>query len=99
MARYDVLSEKNSVERGGSFYLRSKIYFAKEHLMSDFSADLNVSQYDQDEEKLAEEEPVPKEKCEEDALKQFLGDTASQAKIRNDALLNLKEKVKETFEG
>jgi hypothetical protein len=30
MKRFDILSEKNSAERGGSFYIRSKIYFAKE---------------------------------------------------------------------
>jgi len=43
MSRFDILSEKNSVEKGGSFYLRSKIYFAKEHLMQEYPADLNTS--------------------------------------------------------
>ena len=33
MERFDVLFEKNSAEKGGSFYIRSKIFFAKEHLM------------------------------------------------------------------
>ena len=33
MERFDILFEKNSAEKGGSFYIRSKIFFAKEHLM------------------------------------------------------------------
>ena len=45
MERFDFLFEKNQTEKGGSFYIQSKIYFAKQHLMSDFSADLNVSQW------------------------------------------------------
>ena len=33
MDRFDVLIEKNQIEKGGSFYIQSKIYWAKEHLM------------------------------------------------------------------
>ena len=33
MERFEILYGKNSVEKEGSFYLRSKIFFAKEHLM------------------------------------------------------------------
>ena len=33
------------MEKGGSFYVQSKIYFAKEHLMSEFPADLNKSKF------------------------------------------------------
>ena len=29
MERFDFLFEKNSSDRGGSFYIQSKIYFAK----------------------------------------------------------------------
>ena len=36
--------QKNNPEKGGSFYVQSKIYFAKEHLMQDFPSDLNTSQ-------------------------------------------------------
>ena len=54
--------EKNGVENGGSFYLRSKIYFAKEHLMIDWPEELNVTRFDgngdgtPDESEQAEEE-------------------------------------------
>ena len=44
--RFEVLYEKNSVENGGSFYLRSKVFFAKEHLMQDWPEELNVSKFD-----------------------------------------------------
>ena len=43
MERFDKLFEKNSAEKGGSFYIRSKIFFAKEHLMQDWPEELNVS--------------------------------------------------------
>ena len=33
MERFDTLIEKNQIEKGGSFYVQSKIYWAKEHLM------------------------------------------------------------------
>ena len=46
LERFEVLFEKNSIENAGSFYLRSKIYFAKEHLMMDWPEDLNVSKFD-----------------------------------------------------
>ena len=37
--------EKNNPEKGGSFYIQSKVYFAKEFLMQDFPPELNKSQY------------------------------------------------------
>ena len=51
MERFDKLFEKNSIEHSGSFYVRSKIFFAKEHLMQDWPAELNVS-------KIVDEEPA-----------------------------------------
>ena len=48
MERYDTLFEKNSEANGGSFYIRSKIFFAKEHLMMDWPAELNKSQFDEE---------------------------------------------------
>jgi import inner membrane translocase subunit TIM16 len=45
MERFETLIEKNSSERGGSFYLQSKIYFAKEFLMQDYPAELNKSKF------------------------------------------------------
>ena len=44
MERFDILFGKNAAEKGGSFYIRSKIFFAKEHLMQDWPPELNVSQ-------------------------------------------------------
>ena len=41
--RFETLFEKNSPEKGGSFYIRSKIYFAKNQLMKDFPAELDIS--------------------------------------------------------
>jgi import inner membrane translocase subunit TIM16 len=43
--RFEALFEKNLPEKGGSFYLQSKIYFAKEQLMKDFPPDLNKSKF------------------------------------------------------
>ena len=43
MERFDVLFDKNDAGKGGSFYIRSKIFFAKEHLMQDWPPELNVS--------------------------------------------------------
>ena len=45
MQRFDVLFEKNLPEKGGSFYIRSKIYFAKKHLMMDFPPEFDVSKF------------------------------------------------------
>ena len=45
LQRFEKMYEKNNPEKGGSFYLQSKIYFAKEHLMQDFPAELNKSQF------------------------------------------------------
>jgi import inner membrane translocase subunit TIM16 len=33
MERFETLFEKNLPEKGGSFYIQSKVYFAKEFLM------------------------------------------------------------------
>ena len=57
--------EKNNPEKGGSFYIQSKIYFAKEHLMQDFPPELNKSQYNpnpEGAEKQEEEPPKEEEK-------------------------------------
>ena len=45
MARFDTLFEKNQPERGGSFYIQSKVYFAKEFLMQDHPENENVSKF------------------------------------------------------
>ena len=50
MNRFEELFGKNDVEKGGSFYLQSKIYFAKEFLMQDHPPELNISRYNPDEE-------------------------------------------------
>ena len=43
MERFDTLFEKNLPEKGGSFYIQSKIYFAKQHLMMDFPSEFDES--------------------------------------------------------
>ena len=43
MERFDTLFEKNLPEKGGSFYIQSKVYYAKEFLMQDYATDLNQS--------------------------------------------------------
>ena len=56
--RFEVLFEKNSMDNGGSFYIRSKVFFAKEHLMQDWPAELNVSKFDNEDEDQQEEGTV-----------------------------------------
>ncbi len=45
MNRFETLFEKNLPEKGGSFYIQSKIYFAKEFLMQDYDIEHNKSKY------------------------------------------------------
>jgi len=45
MERFETIFEKNLPEKGGSFYIQSKVYFAKEFLMQDYPLELNKSQY------------------------------------------------------
>ena len=45
MKRFDILMEKNTSTTGGSFYIQSKIYFAKEHLMQDYEPQFNMSKF------------------------------------------------------
>eukprot|EP00350_Pseudokeronopsis_sp_OXSARD2_P000502 CAMPEP_0170565326 /NCGR_PEP_ID=MMETSP0211-20121228/78206_1 /TAXON_ID=311385 /ORGANISM="Pseudokeronopsis sp., Strain OXSARD2" /LENGTH=77 /DNA_ID=CAMNT_0010885997 /DNA_START=108 /DNA_END=341 /DNA_ORIENTATION=+ len=49
MQRFETLFEKNNVNKGGSFYLQSKVYFAKEYLMLDYAAELNKSKFNPEE--------------------------------------------------
>ena len=58
MERFEALFEKNNTEKGGSFYIQSKIYFAKEHLMMDFPPELNSSKFNPSP---AEKEDIKKE--------------------------------------
>ena len=48
MERFDTLIEKNQLERGGSFYLQSKIFWAKEQIMQDFPSEDNHSKWNPD---------------------------------------------------
>lgn len=45
MERFDKLMKLNDPEKGGSFYIQNKIYYAKEYLMEIHSKDDNVSEY------------------------------------------------------
>ncbi len=60
MERFEKMFSKNET----SFYLQSKVYFAKEFLMQDHPAELNISKYNPDENAAqeAEEEEQAKEK-------------------------------------
>ena len=55
--------------KGGSFYLQSKIYFAKEHLMQDFPPELNQSQFNPGSEQPPTEETTEESKKEEEKKK------------------------------
>ena len=56
MERFEHLFSKNETENGGSFYLQSKVYFAKEFLMQDHPPELNVSKYNPSEEQVDDDE-------------------------------------------
>ena len=73
MERFDKLFEKNSTENSGSFYVRSKIFFAKEHLMQDWPAELNVS-------KVVDEEPAEEAKTTEEEAKTAAASSSSEDK-------------------
>lgn len=63
MERFDTMMDKNSGDHQ-SFYLQSKIYFAKEFFMMDHPAELNESKFnpvDQDEKGAQEEGEVSEE--------------------------------------
>ena len=45
MERFEKLMEKNQAESGGSFYVQSKIYWAKQQLMIDHPQELNQSEW------------------------------------------------------
>ena len=45
MERFDTLFEKNMPEKAGSFYIQSKVFFAKEFLMQDYPIQFNHSKF------------------------------------------------------
>jgi hypothetical protein len=65
MDRFEDLFSKNNPEVGGSFYLQSKIYFAKEFLMQDHPSELNISKYNPSDEGDDENEENAEENKEE----------------------------------
>lgn len=66
MERFDTLFEKNLPEKGGSFYIQSKVYFAKEFLMQDYPIQLNHSKFNPG---AKPEEPSTEDKKEEETKK------------------------------
>ena len=72
MERFDTLIEKNQLEKGGSFYIQSKVYWAKQQLMQDHPAELNKSDWNPDTsgkkamDKEEEEPEQPTDKKEEE---------------------------------
>ena len=79
LERFEILFEKNSVENQGSFYIRSKIFFAKEHLMMDWPKELNVTKFDQ------VESPMDEDKSEAEKQEaQSAGEQTANAKSKTD---------------
>ncbi|TNV75648.1 hypothetical protein FGO68_gene154 [Halteria grandinella] len=71
MERFETMFQKNNPEKGGSFYIQSKIYFAKEFLMQDFPTEFNKSEFNPDPEAQAK---ADKEEKAADAGEQKKGD-------------------------
>jgi len=86
MERFEVLFEKNLPEKGGSFYVQSKIYFAKQHLMQDFPAEYDISKFNPGqagaaaEADEAKEEEAKKEEEQKDADKKENEETKEEEK-------------------
>ena len=68
MEQFDKYMATNDPEKGGSFYLQNKIYYAKELLMRNFPSQLNISKYNPDYIEVKNEEDTEKSK-EEDLSK------------------------------
>ena len=66
MERFETLFEKNAMEKGSSFYIQSKIYFAKEFLMQDYPVELNMSQYNPDPNQKPEEDQEEQQEAKEE---------------------------------
>lgn len=45
MDQFDKLMKLNDLERGGSFYIQNKIYYAKEFLMESYPKEDNISEH------------------------------------------------------
>lgn len=43
--RFEKLMQMNDLQKGGSFYIQNKIYYAKEFLIVDFPKEDNISEY------------------------------------------------------
>jgi import inner membrane translocase subunit TIM16 len=72
MEQFDKYMEANDPEKGGSFYLQNKVYYAKEFLMNEYDPELNISKFNPDmanrpnEEATESEKDSSEEKKEED---------------------------------
>jgi hypothetical protein len=84
MDRFEKLFSKNDVEKGGSFYLQSKIYFAKEFLMQDHPSELNVSRYNPSEEQ-SDDEHADEEKAEGEEKDGETKEEESDSKPKDDS--------------
>ena len=83
--RFEILFEKNSAENEGSFYVRSKIFFAKEHLMQDWPSELNVTKFDNEGEEGADEEAeAAEDKAEKEGDQEAAKDGEKDAKKNKD---------------
>lgn len=72
MLKFDKMMTNNQADKGGSYYIACKVYYAKEFLMQDYSTELNTSQWNpnsagvNEEEKEADEQKEEEEKKEEE---------------------------------
>ena len=72
MERFDTLIEKNQLEKGGSFYIQSKVYWAKQQLMMDHPEELNQSVWNPEnagKKAMDKEEEVPESNDKKDDKK------------------------------
>jgi import inner membrane translocase subunit TIM16 len=67
MQQFDKYMEANDPEKGGSFYIQNKVYYAKEFLMEEFDPELNVSKHNPDGQyRPDEEQEQPEEENKQD---------------------------------
>ena len=64
MQKFEKYFESNDQKKGGSFYVQSKVYFAKEELMKDFP-EYNISKYNPDKKRRPVETEEERKKREE----------------------------------
>jgi hypothetical protein len=73
--------ESNDPNKGGSFYIQNKVYYAKEFLMQDFPQEENVSIYNPDYQEKEEPSDDKKEEKGQDEKEKKEEEKSSKSKI------------------